>query len=193
MHRACPEAGRGLSDASVNQTVNVSPSFYSSAVTASALGRHGEMCMAPSGQFLAGVRRLDVVLAMLFVGCGFLGLVVRTTTVLALEKHGAIAGMASALMGTLQFVTGALVMAIAGLFVGGSARPMAANIAGFALVAYALTRSTLRGAPDAGALPPAAGVERRSNALPGFHACRFAYCTAPREEAELAPGGPSLR
>ncbi|WP_210411706.1 hypothetical protein [Rhodoferax sediminis] len=56
--------------------------------------------MAPHGRFLAGVQRLDVMLTMLFVGYGFLGLVVPTTTVLALEKHGAIAGTASTLMGT---------------------------------------------------------------------------------------------
>ncbi|MCJ0763898.1 multidrug effflux MFS transporter [Variovorax terrae] len=94
---------------------------------------------------LAGVQRLDVLLALLFVGYGFLGLVVPTTAVLALEEHGTIAGTASALMGTLQFVTGALVMAIVGLFVDGSVRPMVAGIAGSALVAYALTRITLRG------------------------------------------------
>jgi DHA1 family bicyclomycin/chloramphenicol resistance-like MFS transporter len=93
---------------------------------------------------LAGVQRLDLLLALLFVGYGFLGLVVPTTAVLALEEHGAIAGTASALMGTLQFVTGALVMAVVGLFVDGSARPMVAGIAGSALVAYALTRATLR-------------------------------------------------
>jgi DHA1 family bicyclomycin/chloramphenicol resistance-like MFS transporter len=93
---------------------------------------------------LAGVQRLDLLLALLFVGYGFLGLVVPTTAVLALEEHGTIAGTASALMGTLQFVTGALVMAIVGLFVDGSARPMVAGIAGSALVAYALTRATLR-------------------------------------------------
>lgn len=92
---------------------------------------------------LAGVDRLDVMIGVLFVGYGFLGLVVPTTAVLALEEHGAIAGTASALMGTLQFVTGAIVMALTGLFVDGSARPMVAGIAGSAIVALVLARLTL--------------------------------------------------
>ena len=56
---------------------------------------------------LAGLDQLPLMLALLFVGYGFLGLVVPTTAVLALDHHGSIAGTASALMGTLQFVTGA--------------------------------------------------------------------------------------
>lgn len=94
---------------------------------------------------LAGIERLDVMLGVLFVGFGFLGLVVPTTAVLALDAHGAIAGTASALMGTLQFVTGAVVMAIVGLFVDGSARPMIAGIAGCALVALLMCWLTLGG------------------------------------------------
>jgi len=96
---------------------------------------------------LAGIERLDVMLALLFIGFGFLGLVVPTTAVLALEEHGAIAGTASALMGTLQFVVGAVVMAIVGVFVDGTARPMVAGIAGSALVAYAFTAGTLGRTP----------------------------------------------
>ena len=57
---------------------------------------------------LFGVDRLDVLIGMMLIGFGFLGLVVPTTAVLALDAHGSIAGTASALMGTLQFVTGAL-------------------------------------------------------------------------------------
>ncbi len=98
---------------------------------------------------LAGIDRLEVMLALLFIGFGFLGLVVPTTAVLALDDHGAIAGTASALMGTLQFVVGAAVMAVTGMFVDGTARPMLAGIAGAALVAYAFTLGTLRGQPSA--------------------------------------------
>jgi DHA1 family bicyclomycin/chloramphenicol resistance-like MFS transporter len=94
---------------------------------------------------LAGVERLDVMIALLLVGYGFLGLVVPTTAVLALEEHGAIAGTASALMGTLQFVTGAVVMATVGVFADGTALPMVAGIAGCALLAYAMARGTLGG------------------------------------------------
>ncbi|HEY1104384.1 MAG TPA: multidrug effflux MFS transporter [Burkholderiaceae bacterium] len=95
---------------------------------------------------LGGVERLEVLIGLLFVGYGFLGLVVPTTAVLALEEHGAIAGTASALMGTLQFMTGALVMALVGLFVNGTALPMVAGIAGAAVVALLLARATLGGA-----------------------------------------------
>ena len=94
---------------------------------------------------MARIDHLAVLLALLFVGYGFLGLVVPTTAVLALEEHGPIAGTASALMGTLQFVTGALVMAVVGLFVDGTARPMIVGIAGCAVVALALSWSTLGG------------------------------------------------
>jgi DHA1 family bicyclomycin/chloramphenicol resistance-like MFS transporter len=97
---------------------------------------------------MLGVERLDVMLVLLFVGYGFLGLVVPTTSVLALEEHGAIAGTASALMGTLQFVTGAIVMAVVGLFVNGTARPMVIGIAGCAIVAYVMCRITLRHAQN---------------------------------------------
>jgi len=93
---------------------------------------------------LAGVARLDVMLAMLFVGYGFLGLVVPTTAVLSLEEHGAIAGTASALMGTLQFVTGAVVMAVVGPFADGTARPMVAGIAACAVIAFVTSFVTLR-------------------------------------------------
>jgi DHA1 family bicyclomycin/chloramphenicol resistance-like MFS transporter len=92
---------------------------------------------------LAGIERLDVILGMLFIGYGFLGLVVPTTAVLSLEEHGAIAGTASALMGTLQFVTGAVVMAVIGPFADGTARPMVIGIAGCAILAFAIACITL--------------------------------------------------
>ena len=91
-----------------------------------------------------GVDRLEVLIGLLLVGNGFLGLVVPTTAVLALEDHGAVAGTASALMGTLQFVVGAGVMAITGLFADGSARPMVLGIAGSALMALGFAMLTLR-------------------------------------------------
>ena len=95
--------------------------------------------------FLAGADHLALILGMLFLGFGFLGLVIPTTAVLALDDHGPIAGAASALMGTLQFVTGALVMALTGLFADGTARAMLIGIAGSSLVAFALARGTLGG------------------------------------------------
>lgn len=95
--------------------------------------------------FAAGVDRLDVLASLLFVGFGFLGLVIPATSVLALEDHGEIAGVASALMGTLQLVTGAIVMGFTGLFLDGTALPMVAGITFCAMVAMAFTQMTLGG------------------------------------------------
>jgi DHA1 family bicyclomycin/chloramphenicol resistance-like MFS transporter len=94
---------------------------------------------------LAGIDRLDVMIVMLLVGYGFLGLVVPTTSVLALDDHGEIAGAASALMGTLQMVLGAVVIAVMSVFTDDTARPMVAGVAVSALVALALTRLTMGG------------------------------------------------
>ncbi len=94
--------------------------------------------------FAAGVDRLDVMAVLLFVGFGALGMVIPTTAVLALEEHGAIAGTASALMGTIQFVVGAVVMLIVGSFLNGTALPMVAGIAGCATLALLFAQVTLR-------------------------------------------------
>lgn len=91
----------------------------------------------------AGVDQLAVLAALLFIGYGFLGLVIPTTSVLALENHGAVAGTASALMGTLQFVTGAVVIAVIGPFFDGTSLPMVAGITGCAVIAFALAQATL--------------------------------------------------
>ena len=56
------------------------------------------------GDDLRASTSLPVLGALLFIGFGFLGLVIPTTSVMALEDHGEIAGAASALMGTLQMV-----------------------------------------------------------------------------------------
>ncbi|MEZ2126321.1 MULTISPECIES: multidrug effflux MFS transporter [unclassified Sinorhizobium] len=90
-----------------------------------------------------GFNQLPVMAVFLFIGYGFLGLVIPTTGVLALEDHGEIAGTASALMGTLQFVAAAVAMAIAGLFFDGTAVPMAAGIGLCAVCAFVLTQATI--------------------------------------------------
>ncbi|PWV96169.1 DHA1 family bicyclomycin/chloramphenicol resistance-like MFS transporter [Phyllobacterium myrsinacearum] len=90
-----------------------------------------------------GFNQLPVLATFLFIGYGFLGLVIPTTAVLALEDHGEIAGTASALMGTLHFVTAAVAMVIAGLFFDGTALPMAAGIGLCAVAAFILTQVTI--------------------------------------------------
>jgi hypothetical protein len=86
-------------------------------------------------------------LVLLFIGFGFLGLVMPATAVLALDRHGPIAGTASALMGVLQFVSGALVMAAVGQFVDGSSRPMVVGIGACALLALVISYRTLAKTP----------------------------------------------
>lgn len=92
---------------------------------------------------LAGVDSLVVLMAMLFAAFTCLGLVIPSTMVLALEDHGPIAGMASALGGTLQFITGAVMIVVASVFFDGTPVPMVATIAVCALGALALARVTL--------------------------------------------------
>jgi DHA1 family bicyclomycin/chloramphenicol resistance-like MFS transporter len=97
--------------------------------------------------FAFGVDSLVVLAVLLFVGYAFLGLVLPNVTVLALEEHGAVAGTASALIGTLQFLTGAVVMAIVSRFLDGTALPMVVGIAACSLITFALARVALRPAP----------------------------------------------
>jgi DHA1 family bicyclomycin/chloramphenicol resistance-like MFS transporter len=91
-----------------------------------------------------GVDRLHVMAAFLFVGNGFLGLVLPNVAVLSLEEHGAIAGTASALMGALQMIVGSAVMAVASLFADGTPLPMVGGIAGCAFIAFILSKLVLR-------------------------------------------------
>ncbi|MDP9045539.1 MAG: multidrug effflux MFS transporter [Pseudomonadota bacterium] len=97
------------------------------------------------GLTLGGIDTLAVLLPGLLVGYGCLGLVVPTCAVLALEDQAANAGAASALMGTLQLVSGAAAIALTSRFVDGSAVPMVAAIALAASTAFALARWTLGG------------------------------------------------
>jgi DHA1 family bicyclomycin/chloramphenicol resistance-like MFS transporter len=91
----------------------------------------------------SGFDGLAVLAVLLFIGYGFLGLVIPTTSVLAMEEHGAIAGTASALMGTLHFATGAVAMAVSGLFFDGTPLPMVAGITTCAVIAFVLAQITL--------------------------------------------------
>lgn len=99
--------------------------------------------------YLAGGDQLLVLVSLYFVASAFMGLVIPTVSVLALEAHGSIAGTASALMGTLQMLCGAAAMGIVGLFANGRPLPMVAGMACGALTALALTWITLRHRPHA--------------------------------------------
>jgi DHA1 family bicyclomycin/chloramphenicol resistance-like MFS transporter len=91
----------------------------------------------------AGFTQLPVLASFLFVGFGFLGLVIPTSAVLALEDHGDIAGTASSLMGTLQFVAAAILIAVSSIFADGTAVPMAAGIGLVAALTFVLTQLTI--------------------------------------------------
>jgi MFS transporter, DHA1 family, multidrug resistance protein len=93
---------------------------------------------------LAGSDSLVVLMTLLFCSFAFLGLVIPSTMVLALEEHGPIAGMASALGGTLQMVTGGLVIVLVSLFFDGTALPMVGAIGLCSIGALALSLMTLR-------------------------------------------------
>lgn len=93
---------------------------------------------------LAGFASMWLMLALLFVGYGFLGLVVPATMVLSMDDHGAIAGTASALGGTLHFVAGIAVMGLLSPFANGAPVPMLIGIAGSAALALVLALFTLR-------------------------------------------------
>jgi MFS transporter, DHA1 family, multidrug resistance protein len=93
--------------------------------------------------YLAGGDALAVLIALYFIASAFMGLVIPTTSVLALEAHGAIAGTASALLGTLQMLTGAVMMGLGGLFNDGRPLSMVIGMTAGPLVALALTWGTL--------------------------------------------------
>jgi DHA1 family bicyclomycin/chloramphenicol resistance-like MFS transporter len=87
---------------------------------------------------LSGVDSFAVLATMLFFAFACLGLVVPATMVLALEEHGPIAGMASALGGTLQMVTGGIMIVVVSIFYDGTALPMVTMIALCAVGAFIL-------------------------------------------------------
>jgi MFS transporter, DHA1 family, multidrug resistance protein len=93
---------------------------------------------------LAGIDNFVVMTVLLLAGYGFLGLVVPSSAVLALEAHGRIAGTASALMGTLQFVAASIVTALVSLFFDGTSMPMIAGIGLCSMMVVMFSLLTLR-------------------------------------------------
>jgi DHA1 family bicyclomycin/chloramphenicol resistance-like MFS transporter len=101
----------------------------------------------------SGVDSLPVMAALLFVGYGFVGLVIPSTSVLAMDEQGEIAGTASALMGTLQLAIGAAAMGVAGAFFDGTPLPMVTGIAVCAVISFSLTHLSLGGRRRPAELP----------------------------------------
>jgi DHA1 family bicyclomycin/chloramphenicol resistance-like MFS transporter len=94
--------------------------------------------------YLAGFDSVFVIGGFMFVAFGFLGLVLPSTGVLAMEEQGDIAGSASALMGTVQMIVASVVMGVVGAFSDGTARPMVIAFAACAVAAFTITQLTLR-------------------------------------------------
>jgi DHA1 family bicyclomycin/chloramphenicol resistance-like MFS transporter len=86
----------------------------------------GLALVAAASTGIAGFAGLLVPL-FCFVAC--LGFVMPSTTALAMAPHGAVAGSASALLGTVQFAMGAASGALVGLLGNGTAVPFGAVIA----------------------------------------------------------------
>ncbi len=93
---------------------------------------------------MVGIDRLDIMTMMLFLTFACLGSIVPATAALALDAHGPIAGMAAALMGTIQMLLSATVIAVGSLFFDGTSLPMVSTIAICAVCSLAFGRLAIR-------------------------------------------------
>lgn len=118
--------------------------FGMARVVMTAVSGYAVFALALFAVTLAGVDSLVVLMVLLFCAFAWLGLVIPATMVLALDEHGPIAGMASALGGTLQMVTGGILIVVVSVFYDGTSLPMVTTIALCAVGAFILARLTLR-------------------------------------------------
>ncbi|MGY2398026.1 multidrug effflux MFS transporter [Pseudomonas sp. SDO5271_S396] len=93
------------------------------------------------------VDSLALMMSLLFIGFGFLGLLLPAAGVLSLEEHGAEAGSASALLGAIQMITAAVCMTLVGVFADHTPAPMLIGIALCAIAAMLTVMWTLRRLP----------------------------------------------
>jgi DHA1 family bicyclomycin/chloramphenicol resistance-like MFS transporter len=96
---------------------------------------------------LARVQSLAAIVAPVFVALATLGFVMPNATVGALSRHAPQAASASALMGTIQFVIGAISGLLAGWLADGTARGMALLMLLGAIGLFAADRLRPRAAP----------------------------------------------
>jgi MFS transporter, DHA1 family, multidrug resistance protein len=93
---------------------------------------------------ITGLGGFAGILVPLFCFIACYGFIMPNTTALAMAPYGAIAGSASALLGTLQFVMGATAGALVGALGNGTAVPFAAVIAGCGFGAFTTYQSLPR-------------------------------------------------
>ncbi|WP_372993100.1 multidrug effflux MFS transporter [Sulfitobacter sp.] len=92
---------------------------------------------------LAGYGSLWVLLIGLFAVYAFLGVVIPSSMVAALDAHGQRAGIASSLSGSMTMLTGAVCIGLSTPFFDGTAGPMVISIALCGVVALGLTLFTM--------------------------------------------------
>jgi DHA1 family bicyclomycin/chloramphenicol resistance-like MFS transporter len=85
-----------------------------------------------------GIGGFAGILVPLFAFIATHGFVMPNTTALAMEPHGAVAGSASALLGSLQFVLGSAAGALVGAASNGTAVPLGAVLAGCGVGAFTI-------------------------------------------------------
>ena len=93
---------------------------------------------------MVGIDRLEIMTMMLLFMFGCLGLIVPATAALALDAHGPIASMASALMGTIHMLLGAFVITLISLYSDGTSLPMVGAIAICAVGSLISSRMAIR-------------------------------------------------
>ena len=94
---------------------------------------------------LGGVWVLAAAITLFFLGSGMM---IPMATVTALHHHGAVAGTASALMGTAAFAGGGLASALVSALADGTERPMMGVMAGCSLAALASAVLAFAGSRD---------------------------------------------
>jgi DHA1 family bicyclomycin/chloramphenicol resistance-like MFS transporter len=99
----------------------------------------------------SGIDGLPVMMALLFIANSFLGQVIAPSMVMALEAHGRHAGMASSLGGTLQMMSGGVMIGICTPFFDRTTLPLTGAIAACALITMVLAVLTLRPASQGNA------------------------------------------
>jgi MFS transporter, DHA1 family, multidrug resistance protein len=91
-----------------------------------------------------GFGGFPAIFADLFLCLMTVGLILPNATAAVMAPYPHQAGVASALLGMLQFSVGAATGAIVGLFHDGTARPMALTMAGCAAISLAITMASER-------------------------------------------------
>jgi DHA1 family bicyclomycin/chloramphenicol resistance-like MFS transporter len=94
------------------------------------------------------------ILAPLFLCVSSVGFVLPNTTVLAMAPHGRIAGSASAVLGTTQFLLGAMAGGLVSAFNNGTAVPLAMVVAGCGIGAFAVHQTIPVGAAPVPEIEP---------------------------------------